>query len=537
MMRRQPLIPLPFALVVLCLALVLSACTPFDGAPRPARSTTPSAASGDFASVDPDDVYDQLAYLATHYLHRETGFDNNLPAAANGHDEFAAYWAAEMTRDLAGFAPQVRRDTFVPRGWRDRPSVVLGANVEVSVPGAAHPEQVVVIGCHYDGEAISTQSANDDASGCAIELGVARALAGYWRAHHVFPARTLRFVIFDGEEQGLDGSFAYVNTTINGDLAHVVAMINEEQSGIAYPLRFLGKAANPQLNMWAEVSPRDNNRLYPTQSRLSAAQLAALGHFQDLTRQAAAPVFARFQALGDGTLAYHGDNGQDVAQAIFTRNQLGMVHVEEDLLGSSDQMAFTLAGLPCATFVGNASYYHPDAPPWSYPYDQASDTIQLMNTYANGGAAKARALTLSLALPAMLTTWLLSRPEVLGTATITTQPIASLSDVGQTLVGQPLALDAAASLDPSGGAALRYSWDFGDGATASGVSVTHTYSRAGSYTLKLTVASPSGTTTVTKSLQVTSQPVVIANPFASHLLTGSPVPNPAVPLPTPAPGQ
>jgi chitodextrinase len=137
----------------------------------------------------------------------------------------------------------------------------------------------------------------------------------------------------------------------------------------------------------------------------------------------------------------------------------------------------------------------------------------------------------------MLTTWLLSRPEVLGTATITTQPIASLSDVGQTLVGQPLALDAAASLDPSGGAALRYSWDFGDGATASGVSVTHTYSRAGSYTLKLTVASPSGTTTVTKSLQVTSQPVVIANPFASHLLTGSPVPNPAVPLPTPVPGQ
>src|SRR5260221_1464656 len=263
MMRRQPSSPLLFVLAVLCLALALSACTPFDGSPRPARSTTPSATSSDFASVDTDYVYDKLAFLATHYLHREAGFDNNLPTSANGHDEFAAYWAAEMTRDLAGFAPQVRRDTFVPRGWRDRPSVVLGTNVEVSVPGAAHPEQVVVIGCHYDGEAISTQSANDDASGCAIELGVARALAGYWLAHHVFPARTLRFVIFDGEEQGLDGSFAYVNTTIHGELSHVVSMINDEQGCIAYHLRFLGKAANPQLNMCAEVSARANHRLHP----------------------------------------------------------------------------------------------------------------------------------------------------------------------------------------------------------------------------------------------------------------------------------
>jgi PKD repeat protein len=69
------------------------------------------------------------------------------------------------------------------------------------------------------------------------------------------------------------------------------------------------------------------------------------------------------------------------------------------------------------------------------------------------------------------------------------------------------------------------------------VSVAHTYSRAGSYPLKLTVASPSGTTTVAKTLQVTSQPVVITNPYAGHLLTGSPVPNPAVPLPTAVPGQ
>src|SRR5207248_3152868 len=113
---RSSIVALCLALA-LALALALGACAPFDRSQPPSsHSATPSAAAADFASVDPDYVYDQLAYLATHFLHREAGFDDHLPATANGHDEFAAYWADEMSRDLAGFAPQVRRDNFVPRG-------------------------------------------------------------------------------------------------------------------------------------------------------------------------------------------------------------------------------------------------------------------------------------------------------------------------------------------------------------------------------------------------------------------------------------
>src|SRR5262249_43054682 len=157
----------------------------------------------------------------------------------------------------------------------NRPAPVPGFNEEVTVPGVSHPEQTVVIGCHYDGEALSTQSAYDDASGCAIELGVAKALAEYWRAHKVFPARTLRFVLFDAEEQGLFGSFHYVNEAINGELGSVVAMINEEQNGIAYPLRFLGSASNPLLPLEMNMPPLSNSQLYPHQDRLSAAQRQA----------------------------------------------------------------------------------------------------------------------------------------------------------------------------------------------------------------------------------------------------------------------
>ena len=60
-------------------------------------------------------------------------------------------------------------------------------------------------------------------------------------------------------------------------------------------------------------------------------------------------------------------------------NQLNNLLLEDDTLGGSDQIPFTLAGLPCATFAGNSTYYDNNPPQWSYPFDQKEDTIQLMN--------------------------------------------------------------------------------------------------------------------------------------------------------------
>src|SRR5713226_352513 len=250
--------------------------------------------SATLPAVDPGYVYNQFFYLGTHFLRREAGSDNNLPPDVNGHDEFAAYWTQEIMKNLQGFGAQVRRDAFAVKGWVGRPTTVPAVNVEVSVPGVTHPEQVVVIGCHYDGEAISTQSAFDDASGCAIELGVASAMGEYWRGQHAYPAKTLRFVIFDAEEQGLYGSFHYLNSTINGDTNNIVAMFNEEQNGIAYPLRYLGELANPLLPFYIDLSPLQNNQLYQNQDKLSQQQKDNISHFRVLMQQAVTPVMAQF---------------------------------------------------------------------------------------------------------------------------------------------------------------------------------------------------------------------------------------------------
>jgi Peptidase family M28/PKD domain len=512
--------------------------------PATARAAAPGAshqrhALADFPAVDPDYIYNQLFYVATHFQHREAGYDNNLAVTVNGHDEFAAYWSQEMVHNLQGFGAQVLHDPFPVQGWQGRPAAVPAFNVEVSVPGALHPEQAVVIGCHYDGEAVSTQSANDDASGCAIELGVAKAMGIYWRSHHLYPARTLRFVIFDAEEQGLYGSFHYLNSTINGDTRNIVAMFNEEQNGIAYPLRFLGKTSNPLLPFYVDMSPLTNSRLYRAQSKLSPAQRDNIIRFRALMQQAVPAAFTQFQAIGFQALTYRSDSNQAVSQPVFTPDQASNIHLEDDTLGGSDQIPFTLAGLPCATFAGNSTYYDSNPPPWSYPFDQPQDTIQLMNTFASGNSPKAEALVLALALPGMLTTWMLHQPDILGNIAVNapavgSAPLAAISDIGQTQVGQNVSLYAEVNNNSND---LTYSWKFGDGATASGASVNHVFAATGSYTLTLTVSSPRGSRRISKLINVVTKPTNYANPYAGDAGDGNPPRNPAVILPTPEGNQ
>src|SRR5579872_102792 len=333
----------------------------------------------DFPVPDPVYIYNQFAYVTSHFQRREAGY-----VANQGHDQFAAYWMREMVKNLAGFGPQVRRDTFPIQGWRGRPATLPAFNMEVTVPGLAHPEQEIIVGCHYDGKANSTESALDDTSGCTYELGVGKAMGDYWRSHGVYPARTVRFVIFDAEEQGLFGSFHYLNNTINGDLSNVVAMFNEEQSGINYPARYLGKLSNPFMPDYIDVTPLQDNAAYPGRIHLTSTQRANVMRFRSLWQQAIPAVFAQFQAVGYQSLFYYNGNNQNVSQPVFAANQESNIHMQDDPSSNSDQVPFIYAGLPVAMVTGDQTYYDANPPAWAYPYDLPVDTLQLMNTYVSG---------------------------------------------------------------------------------------------------------------------------------------------------------
>jgi len=74
------------------------------------------------------------------------------------------------------------------------------------------------------------------------------------------------------------------------------------------------------------------------------------------------------------------------------------------------------------------------------------------------------------------------------------------------IVGELAAFDAAASVDPDGDP-LSYAWAFGDGATASGASATHSFGAPGSFPATLTVTDPTGlSSTATNAVEVAAAP-------------------------------
>src|ERR1700722_1948412 len=89
-------------------------------------------------------------------------------------------------------ANNIRKDVKVP-------------NVIAEIPGSELPGEVVIIGAHLDSWQPGT-GAQDNGTGSASVLEAARAVQALHRA----PRRTIRFILFGGEEEGLLGSTAYV---------------------------------------------------------------------------------------------------------------------------------------------------------------------------------------------------------------------------------------------------------------------------------------------------------------------------------------
>ena len=72
--------------------------------------------------------------------------------------------------------------------------------------GTTHPEEMYIVGAHMDGIGWG-EAANDDGSGTALVLEVARVLS----APDVKTERSIRFVLWNNEETGLNGAYAYVD--------------------------------------------------------------------------------------------------------------------------------------------------------------------------------------------------------------------------------------------------------------------------------------------------------------------------------------
>jgi Iap family predicted aminopeptidase len=96
---------------------------------------------------------------------------------------------------------------------------ITTSNVIAELKGSELPNEIVILGAHLDSWELGT-GALDNGCNAALVIDSLRAI----KAAGIRPRRTIRFILFSGEEEGLLGSLAYVRAHRN-ELDNIVAEV------------------------------------------------------------------------------------------------------------------------------------------------------------------------------------------------------------------------------------------------------------------------------------------------------------------------
>jgi carboxypeptidase Q len=113
---------------------------------------------------------------------------------------------------------------------------VASANVVGEIVGRERPEEIVLVGGHFDSWDAAA-GASDDGVGCIVTWEAARLM----KQVGLRPRRTVRVVLFTNEENGLRGALAYRDEHVASAARHVMAL--ESDIGVFEPMR-LGYSGN-----------------------------------------------------------------------------------------------------------------------------------------------------------------------------------------------------------------------------------------------------------------------------------------------------
>jgi carboxypeptidase Q len=133
---------------------------------------------------------------------------------------------AKKLRDSI-FAPGQLRDAKAFIQMTNRSEKVKARNIIATIKGSELPDEEIIIGGHLDSWDLST-GAIDNGIGSFAIIDMART----FKKLNLQPRRTVRFILFMGEEQGLLGSKAYVRDRIaDKSIDKVRYMINLDMDG------------------------------------------------------------------------------------------------------------------------------------------------------------------------------------------------------------------------------------------------------------------------------------------------------------------
>ena len=146
---------------------------------------------------------------------------NKIPAVAIGLQD--ANWLAERIASSPVQVSMKTLGTFLPD--------VEGHNVIGELKGTEFPNEIITVGGHLDSWD-NCEGAHDDGAGCVQTIEILRA----FKAIGYQPKRTIRFVLFANEENGLRGGNKYAEEAKTKGEKHIFAM--ESDAGGFTPRAF-----------------------------------------------------------------------------------------------------------------------------------------------------------------------------------------------------------------------------------------------------------------------------------------------------------
>ena len=184
------------------------------------------------------------------------------PAAAERPEPLKGSGPGGSTIFGHGRRPTVNRDLMAQPDPRiralDEEEPVDGERQEVYCTkiGSVRPGEMYIVGAHMDGHGVN-QATNDDASGAALVMELARILS----APDVRTERSIRFALWNNEETGTEGAAAYV-----AQRASRQGIEDPAGSGRYPEPRWLGMIQHDMM-LFDHGAPDADGRVSPTQRR------------------------------------------------------------------------------------------------------------------------------------------------------------------------------------------------------------------------------------------------------------------------------
>ena len=242
----------------------------------------------------------------TRFGDRRQGTDRNWAAIDWIESQLRAYGCADIARLRYSFSPEQKpkpsgppvasgapqgggrfRGQHGPTGVNNDPqrqpdARLRALNSQPSAPGdreevyctkvgTTHPDEMYIVGAHMDGIGWG-EAANDDGSGTALVMELARIFS----SDDVRTERSIRFALWNNEETGLDGAYAYVEQR-----ARLQGVESPAGSGRYPEPRWLGMVQHDMV-LFDHGMPRSDGTLSPAQRPEADLDI----EFQSRARQA-----------------------------------------------------------------------------------------------------------------------------------------------------------------------------------------------------------------------------------------------------------